>query len=368
MKDRVWQAFLSLLFLISSAGITGCNEKLDGLKTSTDPNQRYLYFASGGCFVGNYTGSRVATTTSAGLINRITLDSAQIQGVQILDYNLLGSNLWPAGIINYDSDYLLAAVSTTTTGVRIDKVKKAGLQEKKDHISDVTNLNGFLRAIGLTTDKSTIISKSSAIEKYTSGGVRVLNAALTNSFAVIPTTGTTCSSTTSTLTAAISLPNDFVFFANGNAGFTKVGVIGSAGYSAVADCKSAISFTTTPAPAAQPTAAVYVAGTDPYQVLVSTASTTAGNDQIWLFTVNSSTGVVSYVKSLYNNTAYLRGISAMAYDSTSNSLYVANGATIATNTIEKFSYDSSAQTLTRSGTFFAANADTQCINSMFVGN
>ena len=58
----------------------------------------------------------------------------------------------------------------------------------------------------------------------------------------------------------------------------------------------------------------------------------------------------------------------MTYDETEKTLYVANGSTSYGNTIEKFSYDLQNQKLDRVNTFLGLNFDTQCINSMFIGN
>lgn len=368
---------IALLFLlISSLILSACQKKVNTEAASAAPPSelpeeasRYLYFSAGGCYVGTLTGTRALSTSAAGLISRINLDSAQIQGVPIYDLFQTGLNFWTVGITNYDDEYLLANMATSTAGFRIDKIKKNGLQSKEDYLTDITNLTGILRNINLLTDGSVLVSRSTIIEKYNESKIRVMNTPATASFIAAP--AGSCASSNTLMSAVVPLPNGNILYTHaGGATNNRVLVIDSAGYDATADCKGVVTFngTASPATVAAPTAAVLVPNTDPYQIIVSTASTTAGNDQLWLFTVNSTTSAVSFVKSLYNDPSYVRGASAMTYDPTTNELYVANGSTLLGNTIEKFAYNPATQTMTRASTFMGLNFDTQCINSMFIAN
>lgn len=359
---------LLLGFILSSLTLS-CSAAKNDSSTTASTSTRYLYFASGGCYVGTLTGSKTTAATASGLVNRVLLDSAQIQGVPVFDYFQSGLNLWPVGITDYDSDYMLVNMMTSTAGFRVDKIKKSGLQSKLDYLTDITNLNTALRGIVLQSDGSILISRSTIIEKYNSQTIRVQNSTATASYINNP--AGSCASSNTLVSSILTLPNGNILYTHaGGATNNRVGVVDKTGYAVVGDCKSAVTFSgaSSPATIAVPTSAVLVPNTDPYQIIVATASSTIGNDQLYLFTVNSSTNVVTYVKSLYNDNTILRGISAMTYDSTTNTLYAANGSTSLGNTIEKLTYDSTTQTLTRTGTFLGMNSDSQCINSMFISN
>jgi hypothetical protein len=351
---RVNKTILLLAIPFFVLGLS-CQKKATDTGT-TEPvasdDSKYLYFSAGGCYVGTLTGTRPVSTTASGFISRISVDSGQIQGVPIFDLYQSGLNLWSVGITNYDEDHFLANIATSTAGFRIDKIRKDGLQQKEDYLSDVTNLTGVLRNINLLSDGSILVSRSTIVEKYNSSRVRITNTPGTASFISNP--AGSCTGSNTLASSVLPLPNGSILYTHaGGATNNRIVVIDSAGYDAAADCKGALTFngTSSPATVAVPTAAVLVPNTDPYQIIVSTASSTAGNDQIYLFTVNSTTNAVTFVKSLYNDNAYVRGVSAMTFDPETNELYVANGSTMLGNTIEKLVYNSTAQTLTRSSTF-----------------
>ena len=361
------RTFLLTFSVISSLIFLGCQKKVADTASSTSTS-KYLYFSAGGCYVGTLTGTKPVSTTASGLVNRVTLDTGQIQGIPTFDYYQAGLNLWPVGIADYDANYFLVNMMSSTAGFRVDKVKKSGVQEKVDYFTDVSNLNSYLRNINVLSDGSVLISRSTMVEKYNNSLARVQNTTALASYMSNPA-GAACTGSATLISAVVPLPNSNILYAHaGGATNNRVFVIDKGGYDAAADCLGGVTFsgTSSPATVAVPTAAVLIPGTDPYQIIVATASSTAGNDQLWLFTVNSSTNAVTYVKSLYNNISFVKGVSAMTYDSSTSTLYVANGSTTLGNTVEKFTYDSAAQTLTRTGSFLGLNLDSQCINSMFI--
>lgn len=343
-------------------------------ETPTSPTPapiRYLYFAAGGCYAGGLGTTRPTATSSSGLISRINLTNAQLQAVPIIDYLQYGLNLWPVGITNYDKDYLLANIMTSSSGFRIDKIKKNSILEKTDYLVDLTNLNTPLRSISKLTDGSILISRSTMIEKYNSSNTRVLNTLGNASYISNPLD--VCSNSKTIITSALQLPNNQILFTHaGGATNNRLAIVDKDGYDATTDCKSAYTFSaadssTSPATVAVPTAAVLIPNTSPYQLIVATTATVASHDQLWLFTINPTTNAITYVKSLYNDGSFVKGATAMTYDSTDNSLYVANGSIALGNSIEKFTYDSTTQTLLRTtSTFLGLNFETQCINSMFI--
>ena len=347
------------------------NPTLTPAPTST-PESRYLYFASGGCYAGGLATTRPTSVSASGFVSRISLDHAEVQARPVFDYFQASLNLWPVGITNYDHDYLLANVMTSTAGFRIDKIKKSSLQEKSDFIVDLTNLNSVLRSITMLDDKSLLISRSSIVEKYNSSTIRITNSLGTASFINNPLD--VCSNSKTLISSVLPLPNRQILMTHaGGASNNRLFIIDKDGYDSTTDCKSAYTFsaadsTAMPGTVAVPTAAVLVSKSDPYQVIVSTSATVGGNDQLWLFSISATTNAITFVKSLHNDVSYIKGVSAMTYDETEKTLYVANGSTSYGNTIEKFSYDLQNQKLDRVNTFLGLNFDTQCINSMFISN
>lgn len=345
----------------------GCQKKPTDTSAATGSG-RYLYFAGGACYSGGLTASKPSSISAAGLINRIDVETAQMQGMPIMDYNSVPSyNYWPVGIVNYDNDHMLVALESTASARTIHKVKKNSLNSGyEEYTNGGGAFNGVLRNMKLLTDGSLMISKSTGIEKFNANKIRLPSTSTT----FITALGGSCATSATNLSAIVPLPNGMTFVTHANTGQNRAMVIGATGYNTgtTTDCKSAVNISS-PSALSFPTAAVLIPNTVPYQVLVSYSAAAAANDGIYLFTVNETTGALTAVATgLYTDTSYARGVTAMTFDETTNKLYVANGTTTFFNTIEKFSYDSNAQTLVRDSTFMLPQTDTQCINSMFVGN
>jgi hypothetical protein len=120
-------------------------------------------------------------------------------------------------------------------------------------------------------------------------------------------------------------------------------------------------------------------------VAADMSNTSTLSHAIVAWTVTESSGTAATLTSpvvLSNKLDAVFGISAMAYDSVDNSLYVAGASQIgvANQTtagygykIEKFTYDSTANTLTlvrgsNNEPFLDRSSSTKCINSLAVGS
>jgi DNA-binding beta-propeller fold protein YncE len=104
-------------------------------------------------------------------------------------------------------------------------------------------------------------------------------------------------------------------------------------------------------------------------LLVAYSSSTATLNYIYAYDINESTSAITGATQAYYDTSVVYGPTAMAYDSTTGAVYVANGTTVMGNSIEKFAYDPTTKRLTRAvGVSFAVpTANTNCVNSMYIG-
>lgn len=378
MKTNIGSLFLLSLTAITLANL-GCQKKATeaaATAPSTTPS-RYLYFSAGACYVGGLTASKVWSASTSGVINKINLGTAALQGQNIVDYNAINAGDFPVGIADYssvDSNYLLALIENTG-GRRIDLVPRSGATTPSTWKVDSTGLPSgatVVRNLVATTDGFLAV-KSTAIEKYSNGKNRVT----ANATSYVNNPQGSCLTSNTAMTGVTISASGTMFFIHGAATpNNKIGVVVPAGTATntAADCLTTAAAPTT---TARPTSIVFV---PPSQILVSWVDTAPARDYIYAYDVTETgtapaitaatlTNATDITSTIYS-AGIIRGISAMAWDSTGGNLYVANGSTSMANTIEKFTYVSSSKTLTRVGTvpWFPAANDTQCINSMFVGN
>ena len=211
----------------------------------------------------------------------------------------------------------------------------------------------------MTPNGSLLVSKTTAIEDFSSNKARILQGA--NPFVNAPAGA--CATSTTLISSMTTLPNGKIIFAHAAATpNNKFGVISSTGYAAASDCLAA---QTAPNTLALPTAVtVHNDGTT---VLVAYGSTTAASNAIYTYTVNATTGAITNPVSAFSDFTIVNGPSAMTEDSTTGIVYVAN-ATSTANTIEKFTL--SGGVLTRAGTtpYLPSSVYTRCVSSMMVSS
>ncbi|WP_413586165.1 hypothetical protein [Bdellovibrio sp. HCB274] len=352
------------LLVILSLGLGACEQQIDSASVG-----RRLYVTSGSCYVG----SGLTAETPSRTVSAIDLETGVIDEV-LMDYNTVNSADRPQSVVQVDDGNLLVLVENGTSYARrIDLVKKKGDNQFSTYLSDSTILTTtnvhVVRNMVRTADGGLLISKSVASEKISSSKGRVTVGA--NAFINAPTGGS-CGTTNNTLVSAVvALPNSKYIFAHAAASpNNRVVFINNVnGYSTNADCSSAVS---APATTTFPTAMAYIpaATANTGYLLVSYSSSTAAQDYIYAYDVNETTGAITGATKAYENTSVVRGMSAMTYDSSSGAVYVANGATVLANSIEKFTFDTTTKTLTRSGSvpFSGTSLYTKCISGMTVAD
>ncbi len=371
-----------LRFLFLSLCFFGCSKPASDSATTSTSSSRYLYVAAGACYSGS--GNTTFTNTqSSNLVYRIDTTTG-LRDTMVADYNnsFAQAGDTPAGIENIDSNYLYVLVENTTTpGVRrIEKVEKKASGARSIFSNNITALSAQIRSMKLLSNGDLLISKSTAVEKLTAANARLTLAG--NPYVNAP--GGTCLISTTLFSKVLTMVNGNIFFLHAATGQNRFGIVSAAGYSAAADCKAAQA---APNALSFPVAAVYDATNAKLIVAYAGNVTTADINSIYAYSINETTSVISSPQKIYDASLYpatysylLYGISEMALDTQTNTLYVAtaiNSATTVVNyVIEKFSYDATkigvlnTAVLTKVGItpFYPYGADTKCISSMFVGN
>lgn len=315
---------------------------------AADP--RYLYVASGACYAGG-----VATSAGSATISRFNLSTGAKE--TIIDYTLSPGD-FPVGMVDYDSDSILTAVENAS-GRRIDSVNKRGLG-RSTFLSNSTALSGVLRSLKPTADGGLLVAKVTAVERFNSSRARVTAGASP----YINAPAAPCATVTTAMIDVVELSNGKMIFAHAAATpNNRFGIISSSGYNVAGDCLAAQAAPTT---TALPTAMLYLPGGN---LLVAYGSTTSTSNFIYAYSINETTNAITGATVAYSNVSVVNGPSAMVYDPETELVYVANGIS-SYNSIEKFTFDSTAKTLTRVGStpFINATVETRCISGMVVSN
>lgn len=361
------------LFLVVS-----CNnsKKKDEPTTAPEPSKvtdvtkpKYLYVASGACYSG--TGNTTFTaTTSSNLVYRLNLSSG-VKDLSIADYYSLPANSGdsPISAIEQDKDNLFILVENATSGRRIEKVPKTSNPSRSIFSSNTTALSAALKFMIKSSDSGLLISKGAGAEKLTSQGVRMGAPYIGTNL------GATCGATITNISSVTTNPSNKIFFAHAAAANNRWGVISANGYSVAADCLAAQA---APNANSYPVAITYLSATNQVMVAYAGNAITTDLNSIYVYDFNDSTNAISNPTKIYDASNYvsagylLYGISAMTFDPSDSSLYVATAISSATTVvnyvIEKLSYNTSTKTLTRVGTvpFYNYGVDTKCISSLSI--
>jgi hypothetical protein len=361
---------------------TGCAQPEATKATTTTPSTTtpeditpaptYLYVATGGCYSG--TGNTTFTNlTSSNLVYRINTSTGQ-RDLTIADFNAFPASTGdsPVGIASVDSDNLLVLVENSTSGRRVESLEKKSFPSRSMFSNNSTVMNAALRGLLRLSDGSILINKSSGIEKMTSSGVRF-------GAPLIPSNLGACGNPITQMTSLSVLNNSKIVFTHAAAGQNRFGIISATGYSGVGDCLGAQA---APNANAYPVASVYVAASKQLIVAYAGNAITTNLNSIYAYDIDETTNAITGATALYDASLYpatysylLYGISSMAYDADTQSLYVAtaisNATTVVNYAIEKFTYDPTAKTITRATTstpFYNYGIDTKCIASMIISN
>jgi hypothetical protein len=369
-RENRTRPFFLMLATLGALGLSACKQprELSSDEDSDTPAAQgdFIYVASGACYAGGATTlAGVQTITrfslSSGLYERTVADYFRLSGV---------TTEMPNAIAGYSDTKLIVGVETGATTRRLDLVDTAG-NAVQTYLSNATAFNQVLRHVFMMTDGSVLVSKGAtppagttgAIEKFNSAKARITQGA--NPLVNNPLTngGATCTGSNVTVAASISLPTSGkILLAHAGTGASRLAMISATGYATTADCLATIA---APVATAMPTAMVRHPSGD---ILVAYGSATTASNYIYSYKVNETTNVINSATLAYFDPSIVMGVSAMSVDPDTGDVFVANGASTF-NSIEKFTYSSTTQTLTRVGTapHISPSVFTRCVSGLHVG-
>jgi hypothetical protein len=316
--------------------------------TPTTTTTSHIYLSSG----TTYAGSGVTMSSPSNVISKYSIAGA-FESI-LVDYSDIAGDS-PVGMLDYDADSLLVVVENAL-GRRIEKVSKV-TGERTTFLVNSTALSAQLRSLALTVDGGYLVSKGTAIEKFSSTKARVLQGAAP----FISAPGGTCATSTTLIPAALVGPGGSIIMLH--AGATpnnKINLINKTGYSVGADCLASVTGSTVNH--IPTTALLHSSG----KLFVGFSSTTGPVNDIFQYDVTSST--ITNAALIGRDAANIQGITALA-ELPDGTILIANGASTF-NTIEAYTYDATTPTLTRVGTssFIPASLYTRSISAIVIAD
>lgn len=340
-------AFVSVFVLLA---VLGCSEKKEDASpvvlSAQDP-QNYLYVASG----TSYAGLAVVLAAPLNVVVKYTVDG---EFVAILrDYTATGGDT-PVALVDYNETSILVLVENTA-GDRVEIVQKdgSGYTTLFTHAS----LTGIMRDLKFDYSGGLLVSKATAIEKFTASGARIA----VSGAAYVNAPGGACATATSNFTSIAKGPDDQIIGAHSFTAASpnnKVVMISKTGYAAAGDCLATI---TPPTTAYFPTSLLmHSSGL----LLVGYGNNTGPIHQVYSYTVSGNTfgtGVQAF-----NDISVLQGITRMIELPDQSVLITASANGI--STIEKFTLDTATGLLSRVGTtsFLGPTLFTRSVSAMLV--
>ncbi len=285
-----------------------------------------IYLASGTVYVG------LGVTTAAPSQTVSRFDGNGNFVAVLRDYTSSPGDT-PVSLADYDEQHILVLVENTASR-RVELVRKDG----SSYSTLFTNagLSSVLRQMRYDSAGALLISRSTAVEKFTANGVRVTMGA--NAFVNAP--GGACAPVVTNISSIANGPDGQVLMAHAftaAAANNRVVMISKTGYAAAGDCLAVLAAPTT---ASFPTSLLMHSSG---QLLIGYGNNTGPVHEIHSVAVNSA-AFGTPVKA-FGDLAVLQGISKMAELANGDVLVVAAAA--AFNTIEHFSFDPSTGLLTR---------------------
>ncbi len=287
--------------------------------------QSYIYVASGRTYAGN--GVTMVSTPSA-LVTRYREDGTF--DCVIKDFNN-GSGDFPVAIANFNDTAIVALIENAGAR-RLIKLPKDCSGTEVGFVVNPTALNSVLRHVFVTPDGGYLVSKTSAIEKFTSSGARVTSGA--NPFVNAPAGA--CATSTA-LNSKIALgPNGSILIAHaGAAPNNQINLVSANGYLVAGDCLASVDGPTT---GHFPTSLLLHAATG--KLLAGFGNNTGAIHQIYSYDVTATT--LANPLQLYNNPSVVQGVSELA--ELSDGTVLVGSSASAFNNISRFSYNGSTFT------------------------
>jgi hypothetical protein len=341
---------ITIAFCCFSISCSPESKSLSDVLMDSPTGKKLLYVASGTCYAGGVT-----TSTGSSTIAAFDVTDGRLERV-VVDYNTLSPGDTPIGITEYDANRILVLVENAS-GRRIDLVNKNG-SAIVTYLVNATAMGSAVRSITKLSDNSLLISKSSAIEKFSSGKARVTQGA--NPYVNAPGLG--CATSTTLISSVASLPNGKIVFAHAAATpNNKLGMISASGYATTADC---LTSQAAPATTALPTALLYHSSG---KLLAAFGSTTSASNSVQAYDVDQTANTISSATTAFFDAAVINGPSAIAEDPRTGDVFVANGNS-AFNSIEKFAFAPTTKALSRQAgpPFLGTQIYTRCVTDMKV--
>lgn len=416
---------LPLAFLILSGG---CGRKFTET-TSASSSAKSLYVASGLCYSGAgvttytaLTASRVITTwnTDTGVSKGIFADLNNAYNVSI--------NTVPQAMVDKGDSILLLTENATTMGDRkIFKIKKSSPNNfsifANDPLAFGANTLHITRTLVQEPDGSILFNKSLGIERLNSSGVRIVKGGVNPWVNPAGVTGN-CFTAAASLVTQMDVMNPYtsttrgklIYLHSGNtAVLNRIGIVQRTGLTSttVGDCagSSPVGGASTVAhtnatPLTGPatfvgtgtslTSMVYIPTSAPFatagKLIVANAPSVATafdnsasfNHGLVMWDVNETSDTVATLTNPYiiwRDESVVFAPTAMAYDASTSSLYVAVGGSVGLMNqttqglgynVEKFTLDITNRLLTRvminQQPFIQGNANTRCISGLLVAD
>lgn len=388
-------AFAGLVFF------TGCMKpapETSSPNNSASSTGSYLYVASGACYSG--AGNTTYTNIQASnLVYRINPDNG-MKDMQIADYwsspSVYGDT--PVGLGTVQNDLVVLVENTTTPASRrIERIGKTAAGPRSAYSSNATaftpTAGHILRGMTQLSDGYFLVSKSIAVEKVKDGANRlgVVVGGTTYPWLNLanPPATSSCITNTTLVSSTVVLNNGNIVFSHAGTAMNRIGLISSSGYGATANCLNGNAIVAAPTALAFPTAMAYDGVSNKLIVAYAGSSTAADVNSIYVYPVNETANTIGTGVKIYDANAFganpgwnflLYGISAMTYEPSTNSLYVASA--INTNIavsgykIEKLVFNAANigvnnnAVLSRNGSapFYDYGSDTKCISSLMIAN
>ncbi|MGE0763069.1 MAG: hypothetical protein AB7N80_07320 [Bdellovibrionales bacterium] len=343
------QCIFTILFL--GAVLVGCGDQVSAPFNQEAFSTKHLYIATGAC----YGGGVVTSPGPSNIVARFDLQTGQLLA-DVIDYNSFSPGDSPVSISDYSEDEMLVLVENTA-GRRIDRVRKDG-SGAAVHIINATALSAVLRTFIRLSDFSILVSKSTAVEKFNSAKSRVLIGAAP----WVSAPAGACAASATLISSIAAFPNGKILYAHAAATpNNRIGLISASGYAAAGDCLAVQAGPTT---TALPTRVlIHSSG----RTLVSFGSTTAASNTIYSYNVNSTANTITAPVAAWTDFSVVNGPSAMVEDPSNGNVLISS-ATSTFNTVERFSYNSTTNTLSRVGAapFMTPSIHTRCITDMKV--
>lgn len=410
--------FLLVIFSLSCCACQQVTE--ESLISLTNTNDKILYVSTGACYSGQGV-TTYSSSTAARTIERFLVATGASQG-PIFDYSSVLSGMpalmSPAKIS--DAGLYLYVLNEGGTGQRnLIRLPKANPYNYTTIIANnSTAFTSTLLSFTVDDEGSYLISKGTSIEKFNSTASRLT----ASGAAWINAPGGNCAAATTSMTAVLTLPassgvaGHVIFSHQGTtSGTNRLGIIyGGTGYINTSNCLSGvnisavthtkasnlssgtIAFVTTGTSPSSMILVPYSSGTVKAKLIVSysnsqtynavSGTVTTLNHGIVAWDVSqpsASTASLSNPIVLVEDYTKVFAVSAMAYDQSDNSLYIAVGGVPGSSNqttggvgynIEKYTLDLSTAattgpTLTRVGTqpFILGGSNTKCISGLAVG-